>query len=167
MSKKSKLLLVGSDSGYLMPLLIKSVRDHSEEIDVEMITTPEYLSEFFSMPRELDIIVADDNMAGSWIERQSNASVFVLSENQSEEDGKSGYRSIYKYSSVNDILTTVFGESRVLEKNAGIDRSKTTKVVSVCSAKGGQGKTTVSLGIAGCLDSKYKKVLHKFSPFFR
>ena len=64
---------------------------------------------------------------------------------------------IFKYTSIKEVFNEIVGRSGLHSDST--DKSE-PKILMVYSAGGGDGKTTVALGISACLAKNYKKVLY-------
>ena len=111
MNTKYRLVLVDNDIDYLIPLQIKIAGDYSENAEVEIITEKNYLNEFFSVPQEIDILIISDELLDDFVSIHNIANIFVLVDNDVTIQKSQLYNTIYRYSSVKEILSVVFGKS--------------------------------------------------------
>lgn len=169
MNVKSRLVLADIDEDYIVPLQINLAKCYSLRMEIEIITREDYFNKFFSSPQDIDILIISERLYDDSLLRHNLANVFVLTEQQEKADQSSNY--IYKYSSVNEILSIVFGKSletlKQKEAFSSTKKSKNSKVVLFYSINGGTGKTTISMGLSACLSKQYKSVLFIDASYFQ
>ena len=157
---KSKILIVDRNLGYILPVVHKLSDDNISSVDIEIITDEEYFYYFFSKSKQMDVLIISDEFYNESLLKHNIKNIFVMT----EQDIKT-YKSdvnvtiLYKYSNIKEIYNIIVGKSQesilILE-----NEKKSTRVITVCSASGGVGKTTIALGLASCLAQQYKKVLY-------
>ncbi|MGL4655771.1 MAG: AAA family ATPase [Sarcina sp.] len=155
---KINMVVVDQDERYVTAIEYIFVEKSRDIIDLESITDLRYLDEFFSVPREIDILIINERLYSDNIKRQAISNIFLLSEElpKNDDTGVLNLYVLYKYSSVRDIHNEVMNKSK-LDK---VRRTNETKIITVYSPGGGTGKTTVALGMAGAISSSNKKVLY-------
>ncbi len=157
---KPKIIVADLDVNYIFPLQQKIVEEFFEKIDLEIITSEAYLSQFFSSPQHAEILIIAEDLYDSSIQRHNISNIFVMTEQQREEQtAELNVNRIFKYTSIKEIFNEITGKSAEALKveNSGKKEPQVLLLYSVC---GGVGKTTVALGISGCLQKNYKKVLY-------
>ncbi len=152
-----RVILADVDSGYLGHLQQKFAEEFFGRVELELISDPAYFRELFSTPQQADVLVVAEGMYGPELQRHSVGNVFVLTEQREIPAGGNNVTAIPKYSSIGAILHEVVSRCPGLQARA---RRKDCQIVVVGSACGGVGKTTVALGISGCLAEEYKRVLY-------
>lgn len=155
-----RIIIADTDYNYIIPLQTKFINEFYNKIDLEIITEKNYFNEVFASPQKAEILIVSEDMYDPLLKRHDIDSIFLLTE-QFEEDltGQLGVNRILKYTSINEIFHSVMGNSAdVLNIDAKSKREP--QIVTVCSASGGVGKTTIALGICGRLTHEYKKVLY-------
>ncbi len=157
---KTRIVIADNDFNYIVPLQLKFVEDFFDKIDLEIISDEEYYNSFFSSPQNIDILIISEDLFSPSLQKHNIENIFVMTE-QYEEDETAElnvYR-IFKYTSIKEIFNEIIGKSvSVLHLETEIQ--KEPQIVLVYSAAGGVGKTTVSLGVCGCLTKNYKRVLY-------
>lgn len=153
------VLLADPDAKYLRPLELKFLEELSGKIELEVITEPDYLRQYFESPRTIDILIIDEQWYEDRLEQHNINRIFILADSRSLIVSRRTKQYIFKYSSSNEIYRTV---CRAMEgKLTEQDREKQkTKVVVVTSASGGTGKTTVALGLCANLAARMQRVLY-------
>lgn len=157
---KPIVLLIDTDEEYLIPLEMKFVEEYGDGINLEIITDPLYLEEYFSVARSVDVLAISEEMYFSQLKKHNIANVFILSEK--EESGMTedlSVQRILKYSGVKKIFNDIAHYSDI-EMCLGEDDNIGTKVILVYSPIGGSGKTTIALGLSSYLSVNHKKVLY-------
>lgn len=157
---KPKIIIADSDANYIFPLQQKFVEEFFEKIDLEIITSEEYLEQFFSTPQRAEILIISEDLYDSSIHRHNLGNIFVMTEQQREEQtAELNINRIFKYTSIKEIFNEITGKSAEALKVEN-SAQKEPQIILVYSVCGGVGKTTVALGISACLNKNYKKVLY-------
>ena len=160
--EKPRVIIADTDDGYIIPLQNKLIDSFFNRVHLEIITEESYFDQLFSSLQKVDILIVSDFLYSASLQRHSIAKIFVLTEQESEEkDFSFGQNvvSIYKYKGVLEILNILIGESGETLKSISLE-SAGTKVILVCSANGGVGKTTLALGVSAYLSDNYKRCLY-------
>nr|WP_303182146.1 AAA family ATPase [Lachnoclostridium phocaeense] len=157
---KPRLIIADTDINYIIPLQAKFAEEFPGEIDLEIITEPAYFEQLFASPQKVDVLIVSDQLYSGMLRRHSIGYIFVMMEKY--EEGTTDELSInrlFKYTSIREIFNEIVGKSSDV-LNVNIHTKKACQTVLVCSAAGGTGKTTVAMGLAGCLTRNYKRVLY-------
>lgn len=160
MSKPVVILADPDYMGYLDQLQVKFVEEQMNEIELEVITDPDYFESYFSTPRRAGILVVSEEFYHPDLHKHNIQHVFLLSEQPDSPGGTENLsvQKLQKYSSVKSIYNAVVSLCPdVFHTRATL---KTTQVVAVTSPIGGAGKTTTALGVSACLAQSYKRVLY-------
>lgn len=155
---KSTIILADTDERFLSPIEIKFLEELDDSVDIEVITDEEYFNEFFSTPKNADVLVVSEQLYEEKIKKHNIGSIFVLSEDIDEgctEDLT--INNIYKYTSPKEIYKQVMALSSI---GSEAKKEKRTAVVLVYSASGGVGKSTLALSISTALSKSFNKVLY-------
>lgn len=153
------IILVDRDEKYLMPLELKFIEEFQYEAEIMVITDKDYLIEYFSSPKSIDILVINEELYSEDFERHNIVNTFILTEdNDVSSTGNISVNKIYKYTSVKEILSEVISNLS-FKSLLGIEGNNSTKVLMVYSPIGGAGTTLVSMGIAAALSKCHKRVL--------
>lgn len=154
-----KIVLADTDDKYLMPLERKFIDGLEDKVELIVITDPDYLKEFFSTPQKLDILVINEFLYDTELERHNIASIFILKE-QNDTDNSTGNpdsNEIYKYTSVKEIYNEVINNSST--RSVSLNNTQETKVLMMYSPVGGIGKTSISAALCEAIAKYHKKVL--------
>ena len=147
------IVIADEDENYLMPLELKFVEELENKADIVIITDRDYLREFFSAPKKIDILIINKSLYSDAFNKHDIENIFILTEDEAENDNE-----IYKYTSVKDIFDFVMGNVKTDTENL-ISGKNRTKTILVYSPVGGSGKTTLSVAISGIISKRKKKVL--------
>lgn len=155
--KKPVVMLVDTDENYLMPIELK-ILEELEEVELMVISDTQYLKEYFSIPRKIDILIINERLYDTQLQRHTIGNTFILIEDsyRNEIVEQTNIHTIYKYTSVKEIFSQVFSNGYI-EVNKG---ENDAKVIMVYSPAGGSGKTTVSLGLAATLKKLNRNVIY-------
>lgn len=152
-----RVIIADTDVAYTSRLQKKFVDEFFGRIELEIITDPAYFDQLFAMPQEADVLIISDGLYSPALQRHSIGSLFLLTEQQDGPSTGLNVVRIAKYSSIGAILNEIVSKNPDLQNKA---RKKDCQIVAVTSACGGVGKTTIALGICGCLAREYKRVLY-------
>lgn len=157
---KPRIIIADSDVNYVIPMQAKFAEDFFEKADIEIITDPEYFRQLFSKPQRADIMILSEDLYDLTLQRHNIGHIFLMTE-QAESDRTADPKvdTLFKYSSLKEIYNEITGRSADVLKMKE-QKAQSTKVVLVCSASGGVGKTTVAMGISASLTKHYKQVLY-------
>lgn len=152
-----RVVIVDTDRDYLNRLQYKFAEEFFGRVELEVISDPNYFQRLFSTPQDADVLVICEGMYTQDLQRHNIGNVFILTELQDGMPSGGNVVCIAKYSSIRTILHEIVIRCPGLQAHV---QKKGCQVVAVCSASGGVGKTTVALGISGCLAGEYKRVLY-------
>lgn len=157
---KPRIIIADSDANYVVPLQLKLVEDFFEKVDIEIITSSEYFKSLFSTPQKIDILIISEEMYEESLRRHNISHIFLMTERYEEDQtGDLVVTPIFKYTSIREIFNEIIGKSASVLK-LHTTAKKETQVILVCSASGGTGKTTISMGISASLTKNYKRTLY-------
>lgn len=158
--KKPVVVLADTDVKIIAPLEIKFLEEYDDKIDLHVITDKEYFDKYFSSPKNVDVLVADEELYSVELQKQNIPRMFVLTESvELDKTNDLIAERIQKYSSIKEIFNRIISLSSFIF-NSDIKPSKDTQVLLFYSAGGGVGKTTLSIGVAYSLSQSLKKVLY-------
>lgn len=157
---KPRIIIADADLNYIIPLQLKFMEEFFYKVDLEIITDEEYFKNLFLEPQKADILIVSEDFYDSSLKKHNISNLFIMMEQY--EEGKTdelNLNRLFKYTSIKEIFNKITAKSA---RTLNIDKivKKESQVVLVCSACGGVGKTTVSLGISASLTKNYKKVLY-------
>ncbi len=137
---------------------MESVLGHAAEIT--LITDRDYLLEYFESPRQMDILLIDQNLYFRGVERHNIEWIYILTEDpdlrKSEQAAFIDY--VYRFSGLKDIVDKALsGLPESVLRSEG--RSKNARMILIASPCGGSGKTITALALAGALRKRGKKTL--------
>ena len=155
---KISIVIADQDERYITAIEYIFVERSREIINLEIITNSNYLENFFSIPRKLDVLIINEKLYTENIKKQDIKNIFLLSEEPVKKDdtGMLDLYTLYKYSSVKDIYNEIMNKSKLKK----VKNTNETKVITVYSPSGGVGKTTVAVGIASAISNSNKNVLY-------
>ena len=158
---KPRVIIADEDEGYIIPLQHKFATEYTDLIDLEIITDKDYYSALFSNPQNADVLIISEGLYDSSIQRHNISNVFVMMDEDADDTatGELNINRLNKYTSVKEIFNEIISKSSRSLNISAVD-NKDTQIILVTSASGGVGKTTVALGLAGCLTRNYKRVLY-------
>lgn len=157
---KPRIIIADAEINFVNPIQLKFAEEFFDKVDLEIITDEVYFDQLFSTPQRAGILIVSEEFYSVKLQRHEIAHVFVMTDEHGEErTADLNVTHINKYTNIKMIYTEIMGKSAdVLKiKNTG---HQETQVILVCSAAGGVGKTTVSMGICASLTKNYKKVLY-------
>lgn len=157
---KPVFVIVDSDSSYIASLEIKFLETLGDRIDLHIITEKSYYEEFFASPKQISVLIIDEDMYSENIRKHDIGNIFILGEmhKEDEEIGQLNTVKLNKYTGINDIYNKVVNTSLIKPLDEHAERK--TEVILVTSAAGGVGKTTIALGMSQALAKEYKRVLY-------
>jgi len=155
---KPRVILADRDENYISPLLMKFIEELQDGIELEVITDEQYFNELFAKPQSAGILIISEDLYDRNILKHDIRNIFILTEEQTEDQDLGVVKKIFKYSSLKEIFSKIMAASSQLK----IDnvKPKDTSVILVYSASGGTGKTTIALGISMCMAQNFKRVLY-------
>lgn len=157
--KKPVIILADTDYGYLEALEIKYIERFGSQIEMEVITEPAYFAAFFSVQREADVLVVSEDLYNDELKKHDIAKIVILGEDIRQAAFNDGTVYVDKYSNLKDIVNESTYDL-VLKKTESGKLGGQPKIVTVCSASGGAGVTTVALGLCRSLAERHKRVLY-------
>ena len=157
--EKISVVFVDVDENYLMALEKKFVEELGGYINISIITDMYYFGKYFSKPKDIDILVINEQVYSADINKHNIKYIYILKETPIIAEQDSINNCIYKYTSVVDVFLQI--ASNEILKNCIVKKNSTTEgVITVCSPIGGSGKTTIALGLALSLTKLGKKVIY-------
>ncbi len=157
---KPRIIIADTDINYITPLQLQLVHMFFDKIELEIITDREYLTQLFSVPQSIDILIIDEQLYQESLQMHNIANVFVMTDSRRVGETQSlNIAYLYKYTSIREIMKEIVGKS-TRELEVVKEEKEDTKVILVTSASGGAGKTTLAMGISAALIKNYKSVLY-------
>ena len=90
------LVFIDLDEAYLTALERKFVEELGKFANISIITDMCYFSEYFSIPREIDILVVNEQLYDAQLSNHSIGITYILTENPVDNAKNNNYR-IHKY----------------------------------------------------------------------
>lgn len=84
MKQQLKLVVMDPDYGYLKTLEKQLILQFADRADIQIITDPAYREQYFSMRRNIDLLVTGQEFYGEYLEKHNIAHILVL---KKEEEG--------------------------------------------------------------------------------
>lgn len=158
--RKPVIVIADLDDIYMAPLELKFVEELGDKADLQIITDNDYFAEYFSYPKNIDILLVSEDLYRSDLQKHTIKNIFVLTEQMEEVTTEVlEVTKILKYTSIKEIYNQVMASNLGMINNE-IVHTRETEVVLVYSPLGGVGKTTLAMGISASLAQNYKKVLY-------
>ena len=158
--KRPRIILADRDENYMAALQSAFAESFFGRIELEAITDTAYFQELFAGPQRADIAVMAEEFYSPSLKRHNITALFLLTEQREEEEtGGSKTGRIFKYSSPQEIVRKTLGRYPEVFHRTG-EKEGETRIVLVCSACGGVGKTTAALGLCACLAANRRKALY-------
>lgn len=158
--KRPRIVIVDDDFSYIFPLQSKFIYEFKDAADIEIISERQYYEDFFQEMQKIDVLIIAETFYKAELGRHEIREIFVMTEEQeaSIEQVPDNVHILFKYTNVKGIFIEIVGISHLTmpEKKENDD----PQIITVTSANGGVGKTTIALGIAAALSDMYKKVLY-------
>jgi cellulose biosynthesis protein BcsQ len=147
---KVQLVIADQDVEYLQGFIqYIGASEFSEKLTVRCFSLEESLEQYLRKQEELDLLLVHPQLLPDSTSLKKISTVLLLSEQPYRED-KQLHSTIYKYQPLNQLLTQVL--SHFTDNNQSIfitnKGQKKTKILSVYSAVGGLGKTTLAVNLA-------------------
>ena len=154
-----KILMADADEKYLMPLERKFIDGFEDKAELTVITDPDYLKQYFMVPQKLDILIINEELYDSELERHNISNIFILKEEEQfdKNTGETETNQIYKYTSVKEIYNEIINKSST--KSVPLNHMEDTKILMMYSPIGGIGKTAVAAALCEAIARYHKKVL--------
>lgn len=153
---RPRVIIADTDLNYIIPIQLRFVEEYFEKVDLELVSDHSVFHDLFSSPQKVDILIVSEDLYDSSLLRHNIGSIFLMTEQDGNDVAdSSNVTKIFKYTNIKVIFSQIIGKSlNVFEMQSNKRR---TQLVLVSSACGGVGKTTIALGICGCLASKNQK----------
>lgn len=159
--KRPRIVLADSNREYINTIQLRFIEEFFNAIDLEVITDRNYFNSFFTVPQRIDILVISDDFYNNTISRHEIGKTFLLTEDdENQEYDDTGIVKIYKYSHIKAIFNEIFNKAGKILLPDSQEESQKPQIITVTSASGGTGKTTVAMGLAASLSRNFKKVLY-------
>lgn len=154
-----KIIMADTDEKYLMPLERKFIDGLEDKVELIVITDPNYLKIFFTNPQKLDILIINEELYDTDLERHNIANIFILTEQDPFDNNTRDLDTnrIYKYTSVKEIYNEIINKSST--RSVPLNNIEETKILMMYSPIGGIGKTSISVALCEAITKYHKKVL--------
>lgn len=157
--KTPTIVIAELDEEYLAPIELKIIRELGTDMNLEVISEPDYFEEYFLTEKNIDVLIIAEQLYKEQLLKHTIGKIFVLQENPNDVPSRENVHYIYKYSSVKDIYNEVMYEMSASFYCSGNKANETT-IISVYSPIGGSGKTTLALGLATILNENHFRTLY-------
>lgn len=159
MMSRERIIIADTDINYVISIQQKFAEELFEQADIEVITDQDYFTELFTSPQQANILIVSEDLYDSALLRHNISHIFLMSEQNDEDENDPKITALYKYTSVKEIYNVIIGKCSLSLSNKPMKQGE-TQMILVYSANGGVGKTTVAMGISSCLSKSYKRVLY-------
>lgn len=157
--KKARIVIADLDENYILPLEENLLNVLSEDTDIELITDQSYLDAFLVKPTEIDLLIVSSELFRVHGQFQYTGYVIVLTETLEESFANCNISGIYKYTSISEICKQAITilENLINKETRGNNK---TEIITITSASGGVGKTTIAASLCLCLEKRIGGVLY-------
>lgn len=93
------VVMVDNDEIYLEPLELKFIEEYGDNAEIIVISDDNYLETYFSIPRNIDLLIINEYLYLDHIKRHKIRNTFILAEDEGSTEDFTQNR-IYKYTSV-------------------------------------------------------------------
>ncbi len=162
---KPTLVVAVADENYLFPLEVGLAERLYETAEIEIISDEEYFEEYFTAPRDVDVLVVDEKFNNETLSRHNIKKIFCLTEDMEDNDscnreetevGTQQIVPVFKYLNLQILINSIIPS----EWSGANKKREKTQVIVVTAAEGGAGCTTVAQGISACLQQSLRKTLY-------
>lgn len=162
-------LIIAEKEREYIDLFMKYVREteYIRKFNIKTFSSKENLEGFFKRQKKTDILLTIPEFITGNLEVGKIEVTILLSE-KNKIDENENLPVLFKYQPLNQILSKILsiytencenGKLRIIGDNK-------VNVITVCSASGGNGKTTVAINLASKIALRDKKVLYLNLEFF-
>ena len=78
MNKKHNLVIIDTDYEYVKSIEEDLIRRYADSVDVQILTDQSYIDEFFSVKREIDVLLVDQNNYGEYLSEHAIRQTFLM-----------------------------------------------------------------------------------------
>lgn len=154
--ERPTIILADIDYDYLKALEWKFIDTFGNQVDLIVITKPEYFASFFAIQREAESLIISEELYNKTLKKHCIKKIIILSENPEIAEVTEGIV-LGKYDNIKAIVNEA---TYHLESSSPLNKKNKTRLVTVCSAIGGSGKTTIALALAKSLASYHKRAFY-------
>lgn len=158
--KKFHLVVIDTDYNFLRTAEADIIRRFAPKVEIQIITEPKYIEEYFAEKREIDVLVIDQNSYGEYLEKHSIRHVLLMApEIQVGRTFPDNVMVIMKYIQMDEVYRKI--DEFLTEEKAALEEAareesgeddqpvqRNPKVIAVYSPIGGCGKSLVALALA-------------------
>ncbi|GGH77619.1 cellulose biosynthesis protein BcsQ [Pullulanibacillus pueri] len=160
--KKLKLMMADTDADYMESVAVYLRSSHEGvKFDVKLFSTSENVSHYLSNHEQIDILLIAPELLTQELPIQHVGLVLMLEDERIARYDSTFIR-IFKYQPLNKLISDIL--SHYYDENGKIQsfhyEMGRTKVLSMYSASGGVGKTTLAISLARQLALADKKVFY-------
>ncbi|MDL4838919.1 AAA family ATPase [Aquibacillus rhizosphaerae] len=158
--KKVSLIIADPDTSYIESLA-HYIRNSEfiSKFDVKLFSHKDRLEQFLSGEKHIDVLLTNTKLLPENVDRFPADSVITLKENKDDEYTK---QDLFKYQPISSLLSQVLSihyeqSDQTFEK---VVKKGNTQLISIYSASGGAGKTTVAINLAKQIAAQNKRVFY-------
>lgn len=160
---KPVIVIVETDMEHLIPLQMKIAEELIDVAEIDIISDPEYMQEYFTTHKTIDILVIEEDMYSEQLSMHSIGKTYVLVDNMNDNDesvfsmeGKKDVFCLVRYNNISTLVGYIIPREWAVLNNS----EKEPQIIAVISPAGGMGSTTVAVGVAACMKQNLKKALY-------
>lgn len=153
-----RIVIADSNKEYMEYFRRAAEINYASQLEISLFSKEDSLKKCL-IEKKCDILLISETMEQAL--EEYNCGKLLLTEDKGVER-KNGCRAVYKYQKIEEIYRVIVSEYAELKEKEGIVFKKkgNAKMISVLSAGGGTGKTTVCFALAKLLCSMKKEVLY-------
>jgi cellulose biosynthesis protein BcsQ len=160
--KKLRLVIAESDSAYLEAIssyLLTS--EHVSKFECKFFSGKRRMEQFIQEHHRFDILLTSSDMIPDNF-TESSKSTLILLDDDTVSNRESTLPSVFKYQPLDQLISaviTIFYDIHGKKDRIG-DSSQCAKIISVYSASGGSGKTTLAVNLSKQLSKQSQRVFY-------
>lgn len=114
---KSRVIIADLDSSYIIPLQAKFAEDFYNQVEIDIITEPEYFKSFFAKPQKAELLIVSEGLYDEHLQMHHIGKIFLMTErDQKVEENELNVVRLFKYTSIKEIFSEIIGECQELLK---------------------------------------------------
>lgn len=151
-------IVIADDDKEYREYFRRAALHYASQLEISFFSSEDSLKKYL-IEKKCDILLVSEKMAQAG--EAYGCGKILLTEDKGIEN-KNGCRAVYKYQKVEEIYRSIVSEYAELKEKEGIvfKNKGNARMISVLSAGGGTGKTTVCFALARLLCSMKKEVLY-------
>ena len=155
--RRAKVIIADPDYKYIKGFEEQLLTEFMPYVNFQIITSPEYLANYFRVHREIDILIISREFYGIFVKEHDIGNILVLEEEISfeiENDEETPVNSLMKYSDPEEIFSFIRSkikfedtEKESISKARPLIRERESHLIAVYSPIGGCGKSLTAYAL--------------------